>query len=65
MNGSKHKAGQGRAGQQCTPSKGMCVHPKCKSFQDLKPAVAALVLDGVLGLAGGDGEVLGIVDHAC
>ena len=43
----------------------MCVHPECKSFQDLKAAVAALVVYGVLGLAGGNGEVLGVVDHAC
>ena len=58
-------AGQGVTGQHCGPSKGMCVHPKCKSLQDLKSAVAALVLNGVLGLARGDAEVLGIVYHAC
>ena len=58
-------AGQGKAGQQRAPSKGMCVYPKCKPLQDLKSAVAALVLNGVLELARGDGEVLSIVDHAC
>lgn len=45
----------GRAGAG-KPSKGMCVHPKGKAFQDFKPAVTTLVLDGVLGLAGRDGE---------
>ena len=58
-------AGQDMTGQQCGPSKGMCVHSECKSLQDLKSAVAAVVLNGVLGLARGDGEVLGIVYHAC
>ena len=42
----------------------MCVHPECEPLQDLKSAVAALVLDGMLRLARRDGEVLGIVDHA-
>lgn len=56
--------GHCRVGQQCGPSKGMCVHPECEPLQDLKSAVAALVLDGMLRLARRDGEVLGIVDHA-
>lgn len=43
----------------------MGVHPKGKAFQDFKPAVATLVLDGVLGLARRDGEERGVVDHAC
>lgn len=38
---------------------------KGKAFQYFKAAVAALVLDRVLGLARGDAEVRGIVDHAC
>jgi hypothetical protein len=43
----------------------MGVHPESKALQDLKPTIAALVLNGVLGLAGRDGEVGGVVDHAC
>lgn len=43
----------------------MGVHPERKALQDLKPTIAALVLNGVLGLAGRDGEVGGVVDHAC
>ena len=43
----------------------MGVHPECKALQNLKPTIAALVLNGVLGLAGGNGEVGCVVDHAC
>lgn len=43
----------------------MCVHPERKPLKDLKAAVAALVLNRVLGLARWNGEVGCIVDHAC
>ena len=43
----------------------MGVYPEGKALQNLKPTIAALVLNGVLGLSWGNGEVGRIVDHAC
>ena len=40
------------------------MHSEGKALQDLKPTIAALVLNGVLGLPRGNGEVGRIVDHA-
>jgi len=47
------------------PAKSMGVHPECKALQNLKPTIAALVLNGVLRFARRDGEVWGVVNHAC
>ena len=46
------------------PAKRMGMHSESKPPEDLKAAVAALVLDWVLRFARGNGEVGSIVDHA-
>lgn len=48
-----------------SPAQSMCVDSEGKSLQDLKPTIAAFILDGVFGLARRDSEVGSIVDHAC
>ena len=40
------------------------MHPERKALQNLKAAVAALVLNWVLDFARRDGEVRSVIDHA-